>query len=166
MIFPDDSNMLLDETFWVAVSITLILLVIFKYSKSPFKNSLTNRATNISNQIEKAQSLLAEAEKLLEEQKKLHKKYTSEANHILNSIDEKIVALKHKAEKDFEEKIKHRTSAIKERIINQQNKLLNILRIHAVQVAIKATAIILQRQENHKINDQILSDSLNNLSAK
>lgn len=163
MIFPDDSKMLLDETFWVAVSITLILMLIFKYARSPFKNSLTNRATNISNQIEKAQSLLAEAEKLLEEQKKLHKKYTSEATHILNSIDEKVIALKHKAEKDFDEKIKHRTAAIQERIINQQNKLLNKLRMQALQVAIKATAIILQRQENHKINDQILTESLSNL---
>lgn len=163
MIFPDDSSMILDETFWVAVSITLILMLIFKYSKSTFKNNLTNRATNISNQIEKAQSLLVEAENLLEEQKKLHKKYTSEVTHILNSIDEKVIALKHKAEKDFDEKIKHRTAAIQERIINQQNKLLNKLRMQALQVAIKTTAIILQRQENHKINDQILTESLSNL---
>ena len=166
MIFPDDSNMLLDETFWVAVSIILILMLIFKYSKSTFKISLANRAINISNQIEKAQSLLAEAEKLLEEQKKLHIQYTLESAHILNSIDEKVIALKHKAEKDFDEKIKHRTAAIKERIINQQNILLNKLRIQAVQIAIKTTAIILQRQENHKVNDQILTDSLNELIVK
>ena len=162
-MLPNENMLLLDETFWVAVSITLIFLVIFKYSKSPFKNSLNSRSENISKQIDEAQNLLNEAEKLLAEQKKLHKKYVLEALNINNSIEEKIETLKQKPEKDFNEKLAQKTAAVKERIINHQHKLLDKLRIESVQIAIKTITIIMQKQDSNKANNQILTDSLNNL---
>jgi F0F1-type ATP synthase membrane subunit b/b' len=166
MILSNGIIALLDETFWVAVSIAMIVFIIFKYSKSPFKDSLATRANNIKNQIEEAQSLLKEAEDLLKEQKKLHKKYSAEADNSLQSIEKKIETLKQKAENDFNIKLKQRTSAIKERITNQQNRLLNNLRMSSVHLAIKATSIIIQKQDNPEANAQILTDSMNKVLAK
>ena len=60
---------LFDETFWVAVSITLTLALIVKYSKDPLTHMLNNRSALISNKIAEAMSLLGEAEKLFNEQR-------------------------------------------------------------------------------------------------
>jgi F0F1-type ATP synthase membrane subunit b/b' len=157
---------LFDETFWVAVSITLTLVLIVKYSKDPLTHMLNNRSALISNKIAEAMSLLGEAEKLFNEQKNLHKKYLKEAEDIHKSIEAGITLLKQQAEEDFAVKLSNKTFAIENRIVNQQHNLLYKLRLEAATLAIKTTTLILQKQENIEMNAKILDDAVHAVMAK
>ncbi len=158
--------LLIDETFWVAASIILILMVIFKYGKAPLTKLLNNRSASISNKIAEAMSLLGEAEKLLKEQKKLHKKYIAEMNEANKYVSVEIALLKQQAELDFVTKLNNKTAAIESKIIHQQNSLLSKLRLESVELAIKTITAILQKQETHLMNDKILNDSINAIMTK
>ncbi len=156
----------MDETFWVATSISLILAVIYRYSKKPISDSLKHRALSISNKIAEAESLLAEAEKLLSEQRDLHSRCNVEVKNNLKAIDREIANLRHQAEINFIEKLDHKTSVIARRITNERNRLLNKLRLEAVQLALEVATFILLKQENNSLHNKILDSSMTTIMEK
>lgn len=155
-----------DETFWVAISIILFLVLIHRYAKAPILSILDNYADTISKKLSEATSLEEESRKLLSEEIENHKKYMLEASEHLTHINGEIEALENMLNKDFEEKKSFRKEITAKIIKERKQYFISTLQIKAVEAALNVVKQAIFAKEMDKIRSEILLESLNSLSLK
>jgi len=93
--------MYFDEEFWVALSIVLFFVLIFKRIKNFLSNFFIDKAKSIEHKINEASLLRHEAEGLLEEYSALYKNYTEASEKVLLNAKQEINYMRQKAEKEL-----------------------------------------------------------------
>ena len=155
-----------NETFWVAISIVLICVIIYKYAKIPMVSFLNERSATISNKITEALFLLAEADKMLKDQKELHKKYTKQTKDLITSAKIEVALLQQRAEDEFMYKFNHKTLILENNIHENEAKLLRKLRVKAVQLAVLSCAEIIQSKGTDKMKSKLRDEAIKEIAIK
>ena len=152
--------MMLDEHFWVAISIIIFIALVYKYLKKFLNTSLKARENAIHQKLKDAIALSEAAEKLLQEHRLLHVSAEKEAKYILSSALTEVAYLKSSAEKDLDMMLKGKSSSMADRIHNNEASLLERLRLESLDLAIRTTVAILQIHGSKGINSKLLDDSI------
>jgi F0F1-type ATP synthase membrane subunit b/b' len=155
-----------NESFWVAVSIALFIVLFLKYTKKGINDFLVNRSSFIAHRLQEVFSLAQQADIFLQEQVNIHQSSLKKAKEIMELAEKEILLLKLNAEKDLEDRLNLKTDAIIKQIASNEEKYLNNLHFKAVQLAIKITVTILQDQKNEKISGKIMDESLDYIQLK
>ncbi len=152
--------MILDEHFWVAVSIIIFIALVYKHLKKFLNTSLKARENAIHQKLSEAAALNKAAETLLQEHRLLHQVSEAEAKNILNSAITETAYLKENAEKDLAARIQEKSASMTDRIRYNEAKLLERLRLESLELAIRTTTAILQIHGSKEINSKLLDDSV------
>ena len=153
--------MIIDATFWVAVSFFLFLGVLF-YFNIPKKIS---SALNVS--IDEIKSDVADAEKLKEESKNILSEYEKKISNAKAEVKAMLEAAADEAEKhvlksneEFHSQMENRKKNTEERIKQMKNQALKDIKNASVKIAISSVESLLKNSlDKNKLN-KIFIESL------
>ena len=158
--------MVLDASFWLAISIVIFICLVFKYVKSFILTALLNRIQSIESKFKDIFSISEEAENLLKEYRALHHSSKEKVKDIIASAELEIKHLKEEAEREILMKLSSRTEAIINKIHNNEVKLLSELRLEAVNLAVLIAVEVLASDEGNQQKNQYVKNSIDAISSQ
>ena len=137
--------MIIDATFWVAVSFFIFLGALI-YLKVPQKIniSLTDKIAEIKNELDEAEKLKEEAKKLLAEFENKIDKSKSETKEIVNSAKKESEKLIIEKTKKFHLMIEERKKNTEQKIIQMKENALKDMKNASVKISIETAKNIIK----------------------
>jgi len=131
--------MIIDATFWVAVSF-FIFLGGLVYLKVPQKinNSLNEKINEIKKELKNAEKLKEEAKTLLSEHEKKIDKSKKETKDIINAAKNESESIILEKTKKFHFQIEERKKSTELKIIRMKNEALSDIKIASIKIGIQA----------------------------
>ena len=153
--------MIIDATFWVAVSF-FIFLGLLVYLKVPQKinNSLIGQINEIKKELSEAEKLKIEAKNLLSNyENKIHKskKETLEIINLAKKNSEKTIL--EKTEK-FHQIIENKKKSAEQKIIQMKENALKDIKNVSIKISMEATEHLIKNSIDKNKLDKIYSESL------
>jgi len=143
--------MIIDATFWVAVSF-FIFLGVLVYLKIPNKinNSLANQINEIKNEIQEAEKLKVESKNLLSDYESKIEKSKKETQEIINyakkSSEKTILEMTEKLHQSIENKKKN----TEQKIVQMKENALKDIKNTSVKISIDAVEHIIKNSIDKK----------------
>lgn len=158
--------MLQDPTFWVAIAFVVFVILVGPKIAAPLTGALDKRGEAIRKEIEEAEKLREEAQHLLAEYKRKQRDALTEAEEILSHAKAEAKRLATQAEQDLDAALKRREQAAMEKIAQAEAKALQEVRNQAVDVAMRATARLLESNLDQGRGNALVEKSIKDLSEK
>tara|TARA_Y100000590_G_scaffold35433_1_gene38493 strand:+ start:2715 stop:3212 length:498 start_codon:yes stop_codon:yes gene_type:complete len=153
--------MIIDATFWVAVSFFIFVGVLI-YLKVPQKinGSLTNQINNMKREIDEAERLKNEAKSLLSNYENKIDKSKKEAKEIINEAkksSEKIIL--EKTEK-FHQIMENKKKDAEQKISQMRENALNDIKNISVKISVEAVEHLIKNSIDKKKLEKFYTNSL------
>ena len=153
--------MIIDATFWVAVSF-LIFIGVLVYLKVPQKidNSLNEIIKKIKGDLDNAEKLKDQAKTLLSEYETKVSKSKDEVNNLIsktkNETEKDII----KTNEEFHKIIENRKKSAEEKINQMKNQAIKDVKNLSVDIAIRSVEKIIKNSIDKKKLDKIYLSSI------
>ena len=153
--------MIIDATFWVAVSFIIFVAILF-YFKIPQKvqNILDETILKIKNQIEDAEKLKDEANNILSENEKKISSSKSEIKAMLDKANEDAEKNIIKTNKELHQTIENRKRSVEQKISQSKDQAMKDIKNASIKVAISSVERLLKNSLDKSKLDKIYSSSL------
>ena len=153
--------MIIDATFWVAVSFIIFIAILF-YFKIPQKvqNILDETILKIQNQIEDAEKLKDEANNILSENEKKISSSKSEIKARLDKANEDAEKNIIKTNKELHQTIENRKRSVEQKISQSKDQAMKDIKNASIKVAISSVERLLKNSLDKSKLDKIYSSSL------
>ena len=158
--------MLQTPEFWVAVAFVITVAAIFKPVSRIVLSGLDKRSDRIREQLEEAQKLREEAQKTLAEYQRMQRDAVQEAEQILANAAKEVTALRKRAEEDLKAQLARREQLAMEKIAQAEASAVQQVRDQSVDLAISATAKLLQDQIDGAKSDALVDEAIKELPGK
>lgn len=152
--------------FWVAVSFLVFVVAVFKPAKRILTSALDQRIAQIRADVEEAQRLREEAQVALATYQRRQREALHEAEKIIAHAREEAQRARERAEAELEEVIRRREQQAADKIAQAEAAALDEIRDRAVELAIAATARILEEKMKGKAGEKAVSDAIKVLPEK
>ena len=146
--------MIIDATFWVAISFFIFLGVLI-YFKIPQKviTALNESIDSIKNEVDNAESLKEESENILSEYEKKISNSKNEVKQMINSATEEADRTVLKTNKEFHLQMENRKKNTEDRIKQMKNQALKDIKNASVKISIQAVEELLKNSlDKNKLN--------------
>ena len=153
-------------TFWAAVAFVVFVVLAYRPGKRILTGALDGRIAKIREEIEEAQRLREEAQSTLASYQRRQREALQEAEQIIAHAREESERTRARAEAELEESIKRREQQAADKIAQAEAAALDDIRDRAVELAISATAKLLEDKLSGKAGEKPVSDAIKNLSDK
>jgi F-type H+-transporting ATPase subunit b len=154
------------EYLWITLAILTVFYIAWGPGKAAILGGLDARAARIRKDLDEAASLRAQAEKLLAEYQAKHRDAMAQADAIVTAAKEEAARLAAKAETDLAAALKRREALALERIAQAEAQATSDVRSAAVDLAIAATAKILEKHLDAGRQDAIVDKAIRALPAR
>ncbi|MCI0431400.1 MAG: F0F1 ATP synthase subunit B [Rhodospirillales bacterium] len=146
--------------FWVAVAFVIFAgLVLWKGAK-PLLTALDARANRIRQQVEEARTLRAEAERALGEANRKARDAVRDAEAIVAHATAEAERLGAQAAENLQASLKRREQTAIDKIAQAEARAVEEVRNRAVEVAVAATAKLLQEQSEGARGDKLVDEAI------
>ena len=137
--------MIIDATFWVAISF-LIFLGVLVYFKIPQKITtiLNDNINNIKTEVDAAESLKEESKHILSEYEKKISNAKAEVKHMVDTATDDADKNTLKTNEEFHIQMENRKKNTEDRIKQMKNQALKDIKNASVKISIQAVEILLK----------------------
>ncbi len=159
--------MIIDATFWVAISF-FIFLGILIYFKIPQKiiNTLNESIYSIKNEIDNAENLKYESKNILSEYEKKIGNAKKEIKQMIDAATEEAERNVLKTNEEFHIQMENRKKNTEDRIKQIRNQALKDIRDASVKISIQAVEVLLKNfLDKNKLNKIFISSVEDTKSA-
>ena len=146
--------MIIDATFWVAISFFIFLGVLI-YFKIPQKviTALNESIDSIKNEVDDAESLKEESENILSEYEKKISNSKNEVEQMINLATEEADRTVLKTNEEFHLQMENRKKNTEDRIKQMKNQALKDIKNASVKISIQAVEELLKNSlDKNKLN--------------
>jgi len=146
--------MIIDATFWVAVSFFIFIgvLIYFKILQK-INDILNNNITSIKNEVDDAESLKEESKNILSEYEKKISNAKTEVKQMLDAAIDHAERNVLKANEEFHVQIENRKKNTEDRIKQIKNQALKDIKNASVKISIQAVEVLLKNSlDKNKLN--------------
>ena len=146
--------MIIDATFWVAVSFFMFLGVLI-YFKIPQKiiGALNESINSIKNEIDNAENLKEESKNILSEYEKKISNAKNEVKQMIDAATEEADKAVLKTNEDFHIQMENRKKSTEDRIRQMKSQALKDIKNASVKISIQAVEILLKNSlDKNKLN--------------
>ena len=153
--------MIIDATFWVAVSF-LIFLGVLIYFKIPQKviSALNENIDSIRNEVDNAETLKEESKNILSEYEKKISNAKKEVKQMVDDATEVADRTVLKTNEEFHIQMENRKKNTEDKIKQMKNQALKDIKNASVKISIQAVEVILKHSlDKNKLN-KIFSSSI------
>ena len=153
--------MILDASFWVAISF-LIFLGILIYFKIPSKtiSSLEQIIKDIKTQLDNAEKLKEEAKAILSQNENKLNKSTSEIKNLIKKANSEAEARTLRTNDEFHKLMEIRKKNAEERIRQMKDQALKDIKNASVKIAIDSVEKLMQNSLDKTKLDKIYNESI------
>lgn len=153
--------MIIDATFWVAISF-LIFIGLIIYFKIPqkIKSTLDDNINNIRNQIEEAENLKEEAKNILSDHEKKIDNSKQEIKDMLNKANKNAEKNIIKTNEEFHLLMETRKKSAEEKIRQMKQQAMKDIKNISVKIAIDSTERLLKNSLSRSKLDKLYSSSI------
>jgi F-type H+-transporting ATPase subunit b len=151
--------MIIDATFWVAVSF-FIFLGVLVYFKIPQKiaSTLNDSIHAIKTEVDDAESLKEESKNILSEYEKKISNAKAEVKHMIDVANEEVDKNVLKTNQEFHIQIENRKRNTEDRIKQMKNQVLKDIKNTSVKIAITSVESLLKNSlDKNKLNKIFIS---------
>lgn len=135
----------LDATFWVAVCVSLfILLLLWKGAFKAMGSALDERATKIEEQLNEARRLREEAQAMLASYQRKQKEAEEQAEEIVAQARRDAETMAARSRAELKERLGRRAAQAEAKIANAEAQALAEVRARAAELAIKGAEDLLK----------------------
>ena len=152
--------------FWVAIGFVIFVVAVAKPISRALVGALDARGEAIRTEIQEAQNLREEAQRLLAEYKRKQRDALKEAEEILDHAKAEAIRLRSHAEQDLEAGLRRREQIAMEKIAQAEAKALQEVRNEAVDVALTATAKLIEANLDKGRANALVEQAIKDLSGK
>ena len=159
--------MIIDATFWVAVSFFIFLGVLI-YFKVPQKiiTILNNSINTIKAEVDDAESLKEESKNILSEYEKKISNAKTEISQMVEAATDEADRNLLKANEEFHIQMENRKRNTEERIKQMKNQALKDIKNASVRISIQAVEVLLKNSlDKNKLNKIFSSSVIETKSA-
>ncbi len=153
-------------TFWAGVAFVIFVVLAYGPGKRILIGALDGRIAKIREEIEEAQRLREEAQSALASYQRRQREALQEAEKIIEHAREETERTRARAEAELEESIKRREQQATDKIAQAEAAALDDIRNRAVELAIGATARLLEEKLAGKAGEKSVSEAIKDLSDK
>ena len=146
--------MIIDATFWVAVSFFIFLGVLI-YFKIPQKiaSTLNDNINTIKTEVDDAESLKEESKNILSEYEKKISNAKAEVKKMIDATNDDADKNILKANEEFHTQIENRKKNTEDRIKQIKNQALKDIKNASVKISIQAVEVLLKNSlDKNKLN--------------
>jgi F-type H+-transporting ATPase subunit b len=146
--------MIIDATFWVAVSFVIFLGTLI-YFKIPQKiiSALNDSINSIKNEIDNAETLKEESKNILSEYEKKISSAKNEVKQMIATATEEADKAVLKTNEEFHIQMENRKKNTEERIKQMKNQAIKDIKNDSVKVSIQAVEVLLKNSlDKNKLN--------------
>ena len=154
------------EYFWITLAILTLFYIAWGPAKSAILGGLDARAERIRKDLDEAAALRTQAEKLLAEYQAKHRDAMAQADSIVASAKEDAARLAAKAESDLAASLKRREEMALQRIAQAEAQATADVRTAAVDLAIAATAKLLEKHLDAGLQDALADKAIQALPSR
>ena len=153
--------MIINATFWVAISFVIFLGLLI-YFKIPRKiiTSLNDSILNIKTQIDDAENLKEEAKIILSENEKRLSNSKKEMKNMLSKANEEAEKNMLKANDEFHKQMENRKKNAEEKIKQMKNQALKDIKNASVKIAIESVEKLIKNSIDKSKLDRIYLSSI------
>ena len=153
--------MIIDATFWVAVSFLIFVGLIF-YLKVPQKigQSLEESIKKIKEEIDNAETLKDEAKNILSEYESKVSKSKEEIKNLIQRAEKQAESNIIKTNEEFHNIIENRKKAAEEKIKQMKTQAIKDVKNSSVDIAIRSVEKIIKNSIDKKKLDKIYISSI------
>ena len=153
--------MIIDATFWVAISF-IIFIGILIYLKIPQKinNLMNNMIIDIKNEINEAEKIKNESKKLLNESQIKLENAQKESEKIINTAKKESEKMVIEMNENFFQSSENRKKIADQKIDQLKNNAIKDIKDASVKIAIQSTAKIIQTSIDKTKLDTVFKENL------
>ena len=153
-------------TFWVGVAFTVFVIAAFKPGKRILSSALDAKIAKIREEVEEAKRLREEAQATLASYQRRQREAIQEAEQIIAHAREEAERAKTRAEAELEESIARREQQATNKIAQAEAAALDEIREKVVDMAIDATARLLEKKMAGKAGEQAVAEAIKDIPNK
>ena len=153
--------MIIDATFWVAISFFIFLGVLI-YFKVPQKiiGALNESINSIKNEIENAEELKEESKNILSDYEKKIGNAKSEVKQMIDAATEEADRSVLKTNEEFHTQMENRKKNTEDRIKQMKNQALKDIKNTSVKISIQAVEVLLKNSLDKNKLTKIFASSI------
>lgn len=155
-----------NTVFWAGVAFVILVVLVYRPAKRFLTGALDERIARIREEIEEAQRLREEAQSTLAAYQRRQREALQEAEKIIEHAREEAERTRARAEAELDEALKRREQQAAEKIAQAEAAALEDIRSRAVDLAVGATAKVLEQKLSGKTGEKTVSDAIKGLSDK
>ncbi len=155
-----------DEKFWIAVSFVVFFALIFKPLKKAILGALDKRRALISSELDQAMQLKEEARRLLDSFQEKNKQALVEAEEIIKNAKNDAENILENGKKQLDDMVKKRIELVEQRIAQAEASAMHEIQAGAMEIAIRATRLLLLEQSSSGIGDGLIKNAVSNIEKK
>ena len=153
-------------TFWAGVAFFVFVVLAFRPGKRILTGALDGKIAKIREEIDEAQRLREEAQSALASYQRRQREAVHEAERIIAHAREEAERASERAEAELNEAITRREQQATDKIAQAEAAALDDIRDRAVELAIGATAKLLEEKMAGKAGEKTVSEAIKGLSGK
>ena len=153
--------MMIDATFWVAVSFFIFVAVLI-YFKIPQKviNALVENINDIKNEVENAEKLKEEAKNILSDYEKKISNSKNEIRKMINDANEYAEKIILKTNEEFHVQMENRKKNTEDRIKQMKNQAFRDIKNASVKIAVQSVEMLLKNSLDKSKLDKLYLSSI------
>ncbi len=153
-------------TFWVGVAFVVFIIATFKPARRILTGALDAKIAKIREEVDEAQRLREEAQATLASYQRRQREAIQEAEQIVAHAREEAERAKARAAVELEEAISRREQQAADKIAHAEAAALDEIREKAVDMAIDATARLLEKKLAGEAGEQSVADAIKDIPNK
>lgn len=150
---------------WVAVTFTLLLLLLWRFAWGPITAALEERETTIQNSIDQAQNALAEAKLIQADNDKARREAEAEAQRILREARDTAETLRAEEVDKTKAQIQQLQESAQNEIERERDSALATLRNEVADLALQAAERVLGESVDESKQRKLVNDFLNDMPS-
>lgn len=159
----EDAGLLADTSFWLLISFSIFVFILWKKGKDAFVGLLDKRIEGIKDEIQTAENLHIEAQELLAQYQRKHRDAVKEADEIIKNAEKHAKQIQKQAEKDLAETMARREKQLADRLDRMKQNAIDEIQSYAANLAIDATREIIVEKLDKKVSDKLVDSAIKDL---
>ena len=159
-------ELLNDPTFWVAVAFVIFVVLVFKPGRNAIGGALDDKIAQIRNEVDEAQRLREEAQATLAAYQRQQRDAAQEAEALMARAQAEIDSHRKQAAAQLKAVLERQESLAREKIAQAEAAAVLAVQRRAVEVAVSATANLLEGKLSGSAGDALIDDAIRALPER
>lgn len=159
-------ELLNDPTFWVAIAFVIFVALVFKPGKNAIGGALDDKIAQIRNEVDEAQRLREEAQATLAAYQRQQRDAAQEAESLMARAQAEIESHRKHATAQLKAVLERQEALAREKIAQAEAAAVLAVQRRAVEVAVSATATLLEGKLSGSAGDALIDDAIRALPER